>query len=119
MEEAAEDRPKKRLSLSIRQMEIDDIAEVFHLGEELFTASEWPTLYRTWDEYEVITLFQSDPELCLVAELATSWWASPWVPPSRKAIRPGSTATWSGWGCGRGYSAMAWPPVCSAPCASC
>ncbi|MFZ5587358.1 MAG: GNAT family N-acetyltransferase [Thermodesulfobacteriota bacterium] len=69
MEEAAEDRPRKRLYLNIRQMEIDDIAEVFHLGEELFTASEWPTLYRTWDEYEVITLFQSDPELCLVAEL--------------------------------------------------
>ncbi len=50
-------------------MEIDDIAEVFHLGEELFTASEWPNLYRTWDEYEVISLFQSDPELCLVAEI--------------------------------------------------
>ncbi len=50
-------------------MEIDDIAEVFHLGEDLFTASEWPNLYRTWDEYEVISLFQSDPELCLVAEI--------------------------------------------------
>ncbi len=69
MEDAAGiDRPRKRPAINIRQMEIDDIAQVFHLGEELFTASEWPNLYRTWDEYEVISLFQSDPELCLVAE---------------------------------------------------
>jgi ribosomal protein S18 acetylase RimI-like enzyme len=50
-------------------MEIDDIAAVFHLGEELFTARQVPNLYRTWDEYEVISLYQSDPEFCLVAEV--------------------------------------------------
>ena len=27
-----------------------------------------PSLYRTWDEYEITTLFNSDSELCLVAE---------------------------------------------------
>jgi ribosomal protein S18 acetylase RimI-like enzyme len=59
---------KKRLGVEIRQMEIDDLAKVFHLGEKLFTAREVPNLYRTWDEYEVISLFQSDPEFCLVAE---------------------------------------------------
>ena len=62
------DRPRKRQPVNIRQMDIDDIAQVFHLGEELFTAAKVPNLYRTWDEYEVITLFQSDPDLCLVAE---------------------------------------------------
>jgi ribosomal protein S18 acetylase RimI-like enzyme len=60
---------KKSGSLVIRQMEIDDLAQVFHLGEKLFTAREVPNLYRTWDEYEVINLFQSDSEFCLVAEI--------------------------------------------------
>ena len=60
---------KKKSSIVIRQMEIDDLADVFHLGEKIFTAREVPNLYRTWDEYEVINLFQSDSEFCLVAEL--------------------------------------------------
>ena len=63
-----EEPSKKSNSLVIRQMEIDDLAYVFHLGEKLFTAREVPNLYRTWDEYEVVNLFQSDPEFCLVAE---------------------------------------------------
>ncbi len=49
-------------------MNIDDFSEVFHIGEEVFTAEFSPSLYRTWDEYEVTTLFNSDSELCLVAE---------------------------------------------------
>jgi len=60
---------KKKSSVVVRQMEIDDLADVFHLGEKIFTAREVPNLYRTWDEYEVISLFQSDYEFCLVAEL--------------------------------------------------
>ena len=55
--------------LEIRQMTIDDLAAVFHLGERLFTADFSPSMYRTWDEYEITTLFNSDSELCLVAEL--------------------------------------------------
>lgn len=62
-------KKKKRLNMIIREMEIDDLAKVFHLGEKLFTAREVPNLYRTWDEYEVVSLFQSDPEFCLVAEV--------------------------------------------------
>ena len=58
---------KKSGSLVVRQMEIGDLAHVFHLGEKLFSASEVPNLYRTWDEYEVVNLYQSDPEFCLVA----------------------------------------------------
>ncbi|GFO55940.1 hypothetical protein GMSM_29470 [Geomonas sp. Red276] len=52
----------------IREMMIDDLPEVFHIGEELFTAEYSKNLYRTWDEYEITTLFNSDSELCLVAE---------------------------------------------------
>ena len=55
-------------TLRIREMTIDDFAEVFHIGEEVFTADYSQSLYRTWDEYEIITLFNSDSELCLVAE---------------------------------------------------
>lgn len=50
-------------------MTIDDLAAVFHLGEKLFTSDFSPSMYRTWDEYEITTLFNSDTELCLVAEL--------------------------------------------------
>jgi ribosomal protein S18 acetylase RimI-like enzyme len=55
--------------IEIRKMTIDDLAGVFHLGEQLFTSDFSPSMYRTWDEYEVTTLFNSDSELCLVAEL--------------------------------------------------
>jgi len=68
MDEGDSDK-KKKSAVVIRQMEIDDLADVFHLGEKIFTAREVPNLYRTWDEYEVINLFQSDSEFCLVAEL--------------------------------------------------
>jgi ribosomal protein S18 acetylase RimI-like enzyme len=53
----------------IRDLEIDDLAPVYHLGEELFTSDLYPYLYRTWDEWEVIGLYNTDPEYCLVAEM--------------------------------------------------
>lgn len=55
--------------LRIREMTIDDLSDVFHIGEEIFTSDFSPSLYRTWDEYEITTLFNSDSELCLVAEI--------------------------------------------------
>lgn len=55
-------------NLRIREMTIDDFPAVFHIGEQVFTAESFQTLYRTWDEYEVTTFFNSDSELCLVAE---------------------------------------------------
>src|SRR4030043_1183112 len=61
-------RRKKRVETDIRQMEIDDISAVYHLGEQLFTSEEYPILYRTWDQYEVTDYFTSDPEYCMVAE---------------------------------------------------
>jgi len=68
MSEGDPSKPGHRPVVEIRELDIDDLADVFHLGEELFTAQEVPNLYRTWDEYEVTGLFQTDPELCLVAE---------------------------------------------------
>ena len=61
-------RKRKKAETSIRQMEIDDISSVYHLGESLFTSEEFPILYRTWDPYEVTDYFTSDPNYCLVAE---------------------------------------------------
>ena len=53
----------------IRAMEIDDLATVYHLGEALFTSDLYPYLYRTWDQWEVIGLYNTDAEYCLVAEV--------------------------------------------------
>lgn len=62
-------RERRRSQVIIRQMEIDDIGPVYHLGEELFTSEEFPILYRTWDAYEVTDHFTSDPGYCLVGEM--------------------------------------------------
>jgi ribosomal protein S18 acetylase RimI-like enzyme len=64
-----ENNNSKRPSVEIREMEIDDLAAVFHLGEKLFTSQETPNLYRTWDEFEVTGMFQEEPEFCMVAEV--------------------------------------------------
>jgi len=60
--------PSDKETLRIREMNIDDFSAVFHIGEEVFTADSFQSLYRTWDEYEITTHFNSDSELCLVAE---------------------------------------------------
>lgn len=56
------------LSVTVREMELHDLAAVFDLGERLFTAETVPNLYRTWDEYELVDSFSADGEFCLVAE---------------------------------------------------
>jgi len=64
-------RPRAKpqsLNLSIRKMELNDLPAVFELGQELFTADKSPTLYRSWDDNELLQLFESRDELCLVAE---------------------------------------------------
>jgi ribosomal protein S18 acetylase RimI-like enzyme len=62
------EHPRRRFKTNIREMEIDDISAVYHLGERLFTSEEYPILYRTWDQFEVTDYFTSDPDYCLVAE---------------------------------------------------
>jgi ribosomal protein S18 acetylase RimI-like enzyme len=70
MSREQEDGPKaERLSIRVREMEIDDLARVYHLGERLFKARKAPNMYRTWDEYEIIELFHGDSEFCFVAEV--------------------------------------------------
>ncbi len=59
---------RKRPEVIIRNMEIEDLASVYRLGEKLFTSEETPILYRTWDPYEVTDYFSSDADYCLVAE---------------------------------------------------
>lgn len=54
--------------ITIRNPNIDDLAPVFHLGEKIFTYRMSPTLYRTWDEFEVVEFFLSSQECCFVAE---------------------------------------------------
>ena len=66
------EKHKERASaggVTIREMELEDLSAVYSLGEKLFTAEKWPNLYRTWDEYELVELFSSDGEFCLVAEV--------------------------------------------------
>lgn len=52
----------------VRIAKIDDLAAIFHLGDQLFRPQGASNLYRTWDEYEVTGLFNSEPEYMLVAE---------------------------------------------------
>jgi len=60
------DAPPK--NIEVREMELEDLPGVYALGEAVFTADKWPSLYRTWDEYEPVGLFHSDGDFCLVAE---------------------------------------------------
>jgi ribosomal protein S18 acetylase RimI-like enzyme len=55
-------------AVEIRAMQLRDLPAVFELGQRLFTAEKWPTLYRSWDDHELAALFNSDGETCLVAE---------------------------------------------------
>ena len=61
-------RSKPLPPVEIREMELRDVAEVFELGQKLFTAEEWPSLYRSWDDHELAQLFSTEAETCLVAE---------------------------------------------------
>jgi ribosomal protein S18 acetylase RimI-like enzyme len=55
--------------MDIRELEFDDLAQVFALGERLFTADRYPALYRTWEEYELVEFFLTDGDTSFVAEI--------------------------------------------------
>lgn len=61
-------RAKALPPVEIREMQLKDVAAVYELGQKLFTADEWPTLYRSWDDRELAQLFSTEAETCLVAE---------------------------------------------------
>lgn len=54
--------------VSIRTLALEDVPVVFALGHKLFTADKLPTLYRAWDEDELVQLYSSERETCLVAD---------------------------------------------------
>ncbi|MEM3784027.1 MAG: N-acetyltransferase [Candidatus Bathyarchaeia archaeon] len=53
-------------------MALEDLSDVWSLGEKIFTPSKLQFTYRTWNIDELLSLFYSDPELCLVAQDAKS-----------------------------------------------
>ncbi len=59
---------KPTAPICIRELELEDLPGVYALGEKLFTAERWPSLYRTWDEYELAEFFASEADNCFVAE---------------------------------------------------
>lgn len=59
--------PASEQKIKIRTAAIDDLAGIFHLGETLFTPRDASNLYRTWNEHEVASLFNSSPDTMLVA----------------------------------------------------
>lgn len=59
---------KRKVQVEIRQMTLEDLSKVWHLGEKTFTPSSLQYTYRTWNTDELLSLFNGDPELCLVAE---------------------------------------------------
>jgi ribosomal protein S18 acetylase RimI-like enzyme len=62
-------RQKRRsFDYTIRPMKLKDISTVYHLGNSIFTASEFPNMYRTWDDFTVLENFGGNPEFCFVAE---------------------------------------------------
>ena len=54
--------------ITVREIEIDDLAAVYRLGKRLFTKAQVPALYRTWEPYEVTYYYNTDSDFCLVAE---------------------------------------------------
>lgn len=61
-------QPSVGKTITIREMTLEDLPAVYALGESVFTADQWPSLYRTWDEYEAVRMFSSDGEFCFVAD---------------------------------------------------
>jgi len=59
---------RARARVAIRQMVIEDLPEVWHIGEKAFVPSASPYTYQTWNVDELVAYFHDDPELCLVAE---------------------------------------------------
>jgi ribosomal protein S18 acetylase RimI-like enzyme len=49
-------------------MKMKDIASVYHIGNSIFVASEYPTLFRTWDDFAVVENYEISSEFCFVAE---------------------------------------------------
>jgi ribosomal protein S18 acetylase RimI-like enzyme len=58
---------KRARTVEVAELELEDLPAVFALGEKLFRADSWPALYRTWDEFELVSFYGSDYDTCLGA----------------------------------------------------
>ncbi len=45
---------KRKTEIEIRQMTLEDLSDVWHLGEEIFTPSRLQYTYRTWNVDELV-----------------------------------------------------------------
>lgn len=61
--------PPSRQQVKISPMVLADLTWAFDLGERVFTADRWLNLYRTWEEYELLSAYLGDGDYCLVATL--------------------------------------------------
>ena len=59
-----------RSVITIRPMLVEDIPAVVDLGNALFSAEKSPTLYRCWEEAEVLRIYTAHKDLCLIATRA-------------------------------------------------
>jgi ribosomal protein S18 acetylase RimI-like enzyme len=57
----------RKPAIEIHEMLVENIPAVVELGNALFTAEKAPTLYRCWEEAEVLRIYSSYKETCLVA----------------------------------------------------
>ena len=56
----------KKKTITIRNMEIQDLSSVYDLGNKIFTANH-SNIWNFWDEDVVMHNFLNDPEFCMVA----------------------------------------------------
>jgi ribosomal protein S18 acetylase RimI-like enzyme len=63
---------KRKMDFEVRQMTLEDLPEVWRLSEKIFTPYSLQFTYRTWNVNELLSRFQDDPELCIVAENKTT-----------------------------------------------
>ncbi len=57
----------RRPPLEIWELELQDLPAVYALGERIFRAGEFPSLYRTWDEFELVNFYGGDYDTCFGA----------------------------------------------------
>ena len=57
-----------RSSIIIREMTVEDIPAIVALGNEVFSAEKSPTLYRAWEEAEVLRVYTAYKSTCMVAD---------------------------------------------------
>ena len=54
-------------AVSIREMTVEDIPGIVALGNRVFKADQAPTLYRAWEEAEVLRIYTAYKDTCLAA----------------------------------------------------